>query len=330
MTTAEIIGSTADLFAFRSEWEELWRRVPGASPFQSPSWLLPWWRQFGTDSPVVATWRMGNRLAGVLPCYVLAERGDSKLLPIGVSLSDYFDALIAVDAPLGTATQLLSAVLEAAGVSVCDLPDMPPGAALLDAEPSPDWQAHAIAGQPCPVLSVPDGATFDRIVPAKTRRKLRMNRNRADRIGGWTTRWADPSTFPAALGALIDLHQARWTAKDEPGVFSDRRVPECLGETGADLLSEGGLALASVVVRDQTAAACLMLRSVPDRLYLYLSGFAEEFAFLSPGTILLGDIVETAIRDGVREIHFLRGSEAYKYAWGGVDRRNTTREFRRR
>jgi CelD/BcsL family acetyltransferase involved in cellulose biosynthesis len=35
---------------------------------------------------------------------------------------------------------------------------------------------------------------------------------------------------------------------------------------------------------------------------------------------MIGHAVREAVRDGVREFHFLRGREPYKYAWGAVDR----------
>ena len=44
-----------------------------------------------------------------------------------------------------------------------------------------------------------------------------------------------------------------------------------------------------------------------------------------PGTLLLGAVIEQAMREGRREIDFLRGAERYKYAWGAVDRMNAER-----
>ena len=65
----------------------------------------------------------------------------------------------------------------------------------------------------------------------------------------------------------------------------------------------------------------------PDSDFFYLSGFDPGFAFESPGTILLAHMIEEAAREGRSEVHFLRGGEAYKYAWGGVDRMNAGRSF---
>src|SRR5262245_26989644 len=76
------------------EWAALWRRVPDATPFQSPTWLMAWWRWFGNRAPRLLTLHAGGELRAILPLYLLNEGGCRKLLPIGIGLSDYVDALI--------------------------------------------------------------------------------------------------------------------------------------------------------------------------------------------------------------------------------------------
>ena len=44
-----LISTPEELERLREEWLALWRRSPSATPFQSPMWLLPWWRAFGSD-----------------------------------------------------------------------------------------------------------------------------------------------------------------------------------------------------------------------------------------------------------------------------------------
>ncbi len=53
--------------------------------------------------------------------------------------------------------------------------------------------------------------------------------------------------------------------------------------------------------------------------YAYLGGFDPEFAYESPGTLLVGAAIEAAWRDGAGQFHFLRGQEPYKYEWGARD-----------
>ncbi|MCE3248949.1 MAG: glycosyl transferase, group 1, partial [Geminicoccaceae bacterium] len=89
----ETITATADLEALEGEWTELWRRAPAATPFQAPAWLIPWWRHFGNDSLRVLTARAGERLVGLLPLYLLHEPDGTKLLPLGIAVSDYLDGV---------------------------------------------------------------------------------------------------------------------------------------------------------------------------------------------------------------------------------------------
>ncbi len=91
------------------------------------------------------------------------------------------------------------------------------------------------------------------------------------------------------------------------------------------LLAEGVLRLALLRIGGEIAAGCYALLA-PDRLLLYVSGFDARFAHESPGTILLGHLIEEALDEG-RAIHFLRGDEAYKSAWGGEARMNATRRL---
>jgi CelD/BcsL family acetyltransferase involved in cellulose biosynthesis len=65
-----------------------------------------------------------------------------------------------------------------------------------------------------------------------------------------------------------------------------------------------------------------------DRAYAYLTGLNPDFAFESPGVLMLAHALEQALAEGAREAHFLRGQEAYKYEWGARDRWNTRRSFR--
>ena len=89
----EVVTTTAGLEGLAPEWTALWQRAPAATPFQSPEWLLPWWRHFGNDAPRVLCVRAGGRLVGLLPLYLLRAPDCSKLLPLGIAVSDYLDGL---------------------------------------------------------------------------------------------------------------------------------------------------------------------------------------------------------------------------------------------
>lgn len=318
-----MITDNAALRALAPEWRSLWRRA-GASPFQSPAWLLPWWRCFGTGRPIVAVARDGDEMTGLLACYLLDEAAGRKLLPMGVGITDYHDALLADGASIGTAAALLGATLEAAraeDVVACDFPDLPPGAVLRTAPAPAGWRDNLRESSRCPVLE--RGAS----IPAGRRRDIRQSMHRAERRGGWAVEIATSNTLDAALDALTRLHALRWQGQGQgqPGVLADARVAAFHRLAAPALLAEGALRLAVLQIAGRVAAACYALLA-PGRLLLYLSGFDPGFSHESPGTILLGRLIEDAIAER-REMHFLRGGEAYKHAWGGVDRMNATRRL---
>jgi CelD/BcsL family acetyltransferase involved in cellulose biosynthesis len=310
---AEVIETDAALTALAPAWAALWRRAPAAMPFQSPAWLLPWWQAFGTGRPRVALLREpGDTVVGVLPLYEL----EGVLRPIGAGLTDLQDALLAPELEDTAAASLLAAVLD----RPCELTDLPPAAALRHAPAPPGWRSELRESDPCPVL-------HPAAVPARQRRKLRMARHRAERQGGWQVETATPATLAQALDALIRLHATAFAARGQPGGFADKRVIAFHRQAAPLLLEAGALRLATLRVGGTIAAAAYGLLA-PGRLLLYLGGWDPALAFVSPGTLLIGAMIEQAAAER-REVDFLRGGEGYKYAWGAVDRRNATRRLRR-
>ena len=314
-----MIDTEAGLHALQPEWDALWRRA-GSPPFQSTAWLLPWWSGFGTGQPRIATLRSGGVLTGLLPLYLLDEGAERKLLPIGVGLTDYIDALVDPAAPPGAATALLQTSLTRAvedSATSCTLPDLPPGAVLLDAGVPPGWREVALPETPCPVLRLTDP------IPAGQLRNLRQSRHRASRRGGWEA--AVAADAAQAWQTLMGMHRARWTALGEPGgVLAD---PAVIGfhDAAVPRLAASGLLQMQVLRIGGRVAAVYHTLVAPGRLYFYLSGFDAAESFASPGTLLLGHIIEQAAAVGVAELHFLRGGEAYKYAWGASDQMNRSR-----
>ena len=313
---AALIDDEAGFRALLPEWDALWRRA-GSPPFQSPAWQVPWWGAFGTGQPRVATLRVGGALAGMLPLYVLDEGAERKLLPIGIGLSDYCDALLDPALPASAIDALLRAALAGTDkITSCALPDLPPDSALRRAACPPAWHEAALPQTPCPVL------TLGNALPAGMVRNIRQSRHRAERRGGWSTTVASAEHAPAMWQRLVEMHQRRWA--ESGGVLSDPAV-QAFHAAAIPALSASGILRLHVLHVGSRIAAIYHAMAAPGRLLFYISGFEAAESFVSPGTLLLGDIVEQAVRDGVRELHFLRGGESYKYAWGAQDRMNIGR-----
>jgi CelD/BcsL family acetyltransferase involved in cellulose biosynthesis len=322
----ECIATEAGLEALTPQWAELWRRAPEASPFQSPAWLLAWWRHFGTGALRILAARRDGSLVGLLPLYELEEPERRKLLPIGIGLSDYIDALVDPSAP-GAAEMLLDAIRELPEWRECHLPELPPDAALA-AGLAPgglvEERGRTVA---CPVMRLPvPPAKLDAIVPKKTLRDLRQAVSRSGAAGGATIETADRDRLTDFMEDLFALHERRWQARGEAGVCADTTVRAFHAEAARALAAAGMLRLYRLRIAGATAAVYYGF-CWRDRAYAYLGGFDPDLPRLSPGAQILYHAIVAAVAEGCREFHFLRGGEAYKYAWGAVDRWNSARTF---
>jgi CelD/BcsL family acetyltransferase involved in cellulose biosynthesis len=313
-----------DLDALAPAWEALWRRTPSATPFQSPAWLIPWMRAFAPGELRVAAAFDGRDLVALFPFYL--ERGPHgrRLLPLGVSLSDYLDVLVDPSAP--EAAALVVARLGATEWDEWRFEALPPGAAALALAPPDGVEQEQLAQDACPVLAL-RGPDLARSVPARQRRKLRRARAAAERIGA--VEFAADMPADDFLDGLFALHRARWESRGEGGVLADPRV-QAFHRAALPRLQQQGIARTLVMrVAGRPVGAYYGLRR-GGCAYAYLGGFDPAFEDASPGALTIEAACAEAAASGATELHFLRGREAYKYAWGAEDRINNVRIWRRR
>jgi CelD/BcsL family acetyltransferase involved in cellulose biosynthesis len=325
---SEIIEDVEALAALAPAWWALWRRCP-STPFMSPAWTLPWWRAFSPGRlRVVAIWA-GQDLAALAPLYL--ERGElgARLLPIGIGISDALDVLVDPAGAERASKALVAAVAGYAADWDCwELEELPGDAAALTLPIPPDCEEQGGPQRASPVLDL-TAATGDPLaaLPARKRRKLRMAQNRVARRGG-EVRAVGPGEVATFLDDLARLHGARWTSRGEDGVLVDDPV-RCFHALALPELAAAGLArLFTLSIEGRVVGAYYGLQH-GGRAYAYLGGFDPEFAFESPGTVLIGHAIADAVASGATAFDFLRGQEAYKYEWGAVNSWSRRRSFRR-
>lgn len=321
----DILTQDEALAGIGPDWHDLWTRSPGATPFGAPAWLLPWWAAFRPGELRTVALRREGRLVALAPLYLEDGPYGRRLLPMGIGISDHLDVLLDPAAGPATADLLVRAVADMADWTSWELEDLAPGAAAWSL-PAPPGCAEAVSDQTaCPVLaSLGDGLSA---VPPRQRRKIRMARHRAERRGGRIDH-AAPDGMAAFLDTLASLHAARWHGEGEPGLLADPRVRAFHRAAMPGLAAAGLCRATTLTIEGRTAGAYYGLRH-RGAAYAYLGGFDPDFAFESPGTVLMADALEASARDGATEFHFLRGQEPYKYVWGGADRANRRRSFRR-
>ena len=324
---SELLIDMRALRRIEPAWWALWKRVPDATPFASPAWLIPWWEVFAPGRlHAVALWS-GDALIGFAPLYVEDGPWGLRLLPLGIGVSDMLDLLLDPDAELAEAAALFGEALRGCDAAVWSAEEAPPGAAILALPDPPGWLSTTDDHSPCPAVTLDAAGGLLGAVPAGQRRKWRMARHRADRRG-WSVTASDAAGLDDTLHHLFRLHAERWNARGQPGVLDDAAVRCFHLTTAPGLLAAGLLRLDVLRIGGEVAGVYYGLRN--GRIAMaYLGGFDPTFAFESPGTLLIGAALEDAEATGAQLFSFLRGREGYKYGWGAVDRLNRRRLFRR-
>jgi len=322
-----VVSDIAGLEALEPPWWTLFDACPEATPFQSPAWLIAWWRAFRPGDLSTIAIRDGDRLVGLAPFYIERAIAGGRLLAVGIGLSDYLDVLVAPDCRDAVLAAIGAAVETLAGWQEWELTDMAPFAAgralphlsscACEETPAAARYGLALDGEP------------GRLMPGTKARKLRMAEHRARRDGGFAISKADAASLDRLLTRLIDLHHARWAARGETGVFADSRVERCHREALPSLLERGMLRLYGIERHGRITAVQLGFLH-RRRAFAYAGGFDPEDAQVSPGTLLTAHAIMEAQREGCRWFDFLKGDEAHKLSWGAKRQEAFRRVWRRR
>src|ERR1044072_6093332 len=117
-----LITTPAELAALAPEWLALCRRPPGTTPFQTPMWILPWWKHFGSDElAVIAT------SEAMAPMTIVRDGDESLGMFLGTGNTDYLDVV-------GDAAAIIDD-LAALDCQLWDLQQLRPSSTMLTAAP---------------------------------------------------------------------------------------------------------------------------------------------------------------------------------------------------
>ncbi|HVX96078.1 MAG TPA: GNAT family N-acetyltransferase [Polyangia bacterium] len=332
----EIIRSVEALAARESAWWHLAGRASAATPFQTPAWLLAWWRHLGHGQLAAIAVREGDQLLALLPLAVVGEGAQRRLAWVGAGISDYLTALVD-DARADEAWPHVERGLRelVAEIGRARLENVPEGDPLLGRLSSPHqpWRHRRSEDAICLWGELPDAHEIER--HPRVSAKARAATRRLARLGPvtFTSFGADEIARHSELRvplleSLFELHTREWRARGEDGVLAapsvrahHREAAEALGRRGAlrlHALSHGGETIGVVYA--------FVFRA---RLWMYLGGFSPAHARFSPGSILIEHTRRAARADGALAMDFLRGEEAYKYRWGVRVRRTFCVELER-
>ena len=303
------------------EWPLLLEGDPNRHVFQSPEWNRVWWEAFSQDKDIlVLVMKRGGDLAALVPLYRKVEDGRRVLRFVGgIELTDYLGPICSLGDRDDVAAALVGWLsdtpvewdeLDAHNMPVpfgfaeylVDQADRSGFVFKLEQEEvsgvlplSGDWEAHL--------------SSLDQKDRHELRRKLRRLRREHPEA---RVRTATEQTLKDDLGTFIALHRRSEGSKR---LFMTPAMASFFAAVARTFLDRGWLRL-DLLEEDGRALAATFAFEVDGRFYLYNSAFEPEARRLSPGVVLVAELVRRSFEAGLDTFDFLRGSQRYKYGLG--------------
>jgi CelD/BcsL family acetyltransferase involved in cellulose biosynthesis len=298
--------------SLRTAWRDL--AVARGNPFLTPEWFDAWRAAGASCEPRVFAVSRGSALVGVVPMVQQRTGGTVRLQFAGSELGDCFHPACRAEDEPAVAAAAGEALSHGGGWSSVDLRNVLAGT---------DWHERLVgavgAGGPRSavqpqVLPYIDfgGLDWDAFLAAKSRnfrkglwRQMRRLRER----GEVTFRLADARTLDADLDRFFRLHELRWGGRS---AFMSPRAINFHRVFARSSLERGWLRLGNLELDGQTIASTYGWR-LGDRFSEFQRGYEPRMAGLSPGKLVMGEMLRTLNEEGARIYDQLVGGEDYKF-----------------
>jgi CelD/BcsL family acetyltransferase involved in cellulose biosynthesis len=319
--TLEVQADSSESCFELSEWRSLLANDPNSHIFATPEWNRLWWEEFGAGKDLMTlTMRHAGRVLAVVPLYRKREGGRDVLRFVGgIDLSDYLGPICARPDGEGVAEALVEWLkrtdfawdeLDAHNMAV------PFGFAeyLVDHADRAGFDFVLDQEETAAILPLPgDWDSYLASLAGKERHELRRKRRRLLRDHPEArVRTSTPDTLEDDLRIFFDMHRG---AEGHKGHFLRPEIADFFGSVARSFLPLGWLRLDFLEVGGR-AVACTFSLELDGRFYLYNSAFEPDAGRLSPGLMLVSELVHDSIDRGLQYFDFLRGPERYKYQLG--------------
>lgn len=320
----------SDLAPAAADWNHLLAESITDVPFLRWEYLSTWWETLGggewppSAQLALVTARSEGQLVGVAPLFFADNLdGEASLLLLGsIEISDYLD-LIVRPADLqpfvsGLFDFLPSLSLAWKALDWHNLLETSSSLPVLQAEAGRrGWGFSLQKTYHAPSIPLAgDFETYLAGIDKKQRHEIRRKMRRAEEAGRVRCYLVEDKS---ALDAEIDAFLALMAADPEKAVFLTDAMRSQMHRSIHAAFRAGWLQLAFLTV-DGVKAAGYLNFDYRNRIWVYNSGLDRRFMEFSPGWVLLGHLLQWANDNQRAEFDFMRGTEEYKYRFGGVDK----------
>ncbi len=297
-------------------------------------WLEPWRAAFAAERPLrVIVVRDAGEPVAILPLIVYSYRrrklATRTLRLLGNGLSDRLDILVHPQRPgaaqaLGAALASLRGEWERLELSDLDL-GSGTGARLQTALRAAGLPVarRSTARCPCVPLSGDFETFYATHVSKRSQTKDRAKLRKFAAMSGFRFRPVQqPAECRELLERIFSLQEAAsYHGQPRQRPFDGARARAFFRDAVSRLSAQGWLLLNAADADDGLIAYEFGFR-YHNRYLDYYGGYDPQYRKLSPGRMLMLDLIERLFAQGVSELDFLRGAEDWKSDWATDVREN--------
>jgi CelD/BcsL family acetyltransferase involved in cellulose biosynthesis len=323
----ECVDDPVSLRSLRGEWHDLFCRCPRTTPFNSWDWLFSWWQAYGGGRQLrVVLVRLDGTLVGIAPLYIGQEKTSlrtpcrvMRFVGDGTFDSDHLGFLIDPSREDEVMRQFEDWLRRSGDWDVLALREIDGDSGLVAAMRDVAARLRLrfrSEESACAMLDLP--ASYEEFLQARQSRfrtKARSLMRKIDQGEVVFETQCGAVGLRRTLRSLFDLHQRRWNAVGQPGVFGPRAKRLFYAHFVPRFARNGWLRLYSLR-RGQEYVAHQLCFSVAGTTFLLQEGFDVSDPAASFGQMLRAAVVRQLIESGETRYDFLGGFSSHKEDWG--------------
>ncbi len=308
----ERIQNISDFKQLQPYWNKLLDQNDQDNPFLLFEWMNAWVENYADEYILyLLIGYSGDKPVGIAP---LALNRKQELIFIGYPLNDFASFILddKEDDFFDDVFQYLFDHKQDWKKIILD--QIPENSRLLNYLNNPErikkYPIHITPSDSCPEMKIDD--------PAKARKKY--NKKHLNTYTNWFKAQGELNhtvhdTVESTLTAMESLFQIHINRRDKtpyPSHFTEEKHKRFYRTAIQALIPLGAVRLYHLTLDSTIDLSFFLAFQHKDILYLYTTGFNDNYARRSPGQITLRYIMDYALENNLKKIDFARGDENYK------------------
>ena len=308
----------------RRDWSILVASDSAATFFHTPAYLKLYWEEFGEASGGLLLVFGDDPDVGQVGVVALERAGTTLRFLGGTEVTDYLGPVGAPGVEESFAKELFASLGSRDDWIDADLRGIP--------EDSPWLQRLGAAAEAqglhvdvdddkngvAPFLPLPGSyEEYLERLPSKLRHEIKRKARKLETDAGpYRICLATDETLAPSLDRFVELHRS---SEGPKGVFMQPGMEIFFRRLAEAFLPRGIFNLTFIEVGGERVAGTIGFR-FEGRYYLYNSAFDHAWRHLSPGMVLVAEVIRSAIESGCSSFDLLKGDYEYKYRFGAYPR----------